>query len=282
MDECIDSLGDANVFTTLDFNSGYWQIPVAPEDKDETTFTSHEGTYKFCRMPFGLRNTPATFQRVVDIVLSGLTWKSCLVYLDDIIIYSASMEDHLVHLDEVLTLLGKAGLSLKLTKCHSLLETVDYLGHVILPGKLEIATKNTDALRTAQPPRTQTELRYFLGLCNVYRRFVPGFAKIAGPLNQMLRKGESPQLGKLSVEQLQAFESLRAKLLHPPVLALPRKQGRYILDTDASDHQIGSCLNQEHPDGLRHPIGIWSGSLNTAERNNSTTERSVFPSSGQF
>jgi RNase H-like domain found in reverse transcriptase len=177
------------------------------------------------------------------------------------------------HLHDVLTLLGKAGLSLKLDKCHFLQETVDYLGHVIRPGKLEIATKNTDALRTAQPPRTQTELRSFLGLCNVYRRFVPGFSKIAGPLNQMLRKGESPRLQKLSVEQLHAFESLRDKLLHPPVLALPRKEGRYILDTDASDLQIGSCLCQEHPDGLRHPIGYWSRSLNAAERNYSTTEK---------
>jgi hypothetical protein len=106
---------------------------------------------------------------------------------------------------------------------------------VIRPGKLEIATKNTDALRTAQPPRTQTELRSFLGLCNVYRRFVTCIAKIAGPLNQMLRKRESPQLGKLSVGQLQAFEPLREKLLHPP---LPRKQWRFILDTDASDHQM--------------------------------------------
>jgi transposase InsO family protein len=273
MDECIDSLGDANVFTTLDCNSGYWQIPVAPEDMDKTTFTSHEGTYRFRRMPFGLRNAPATFQRVVDIVLSGLTWKSCLVYLDDIIIYSQTMEDHLTHLHDVLTLLGQAGLSLKLAKCHFLQETVDYLGHVIRPGKLEIATKNTDALRTAQPPRTQTELRSFLGLCNVYRRFVPGFSKIAGPLNQMLRKGESPRLGALSVEQLHAFESLRDNLLHPPVLALPRKAGRYVLDTDASDLQIGSCLCQEHPDGLRHPIGYWSRSLNAAERNYSTTEK---------
>jgi transposase InsO family protein len=273
MDECIDSLGEAQMFTTLDCNSGYWQVPVAPEDMDKTTFTSHEGTFRFKRMPFGLRNAPATFQRVVDIILSGLTWKSCLVYLDDIIIYSEDTEDHLNHLDQVLTLLGRAGLSLNLAKCHFLQESVGYLGHIIRPGKLEIASKNTDALRTALPPRTQTELRSFLGLCNVYRRFVPGFAKIAGPLNQLLKKGEGPHIGPLSVEQLTAFEKLREKLLQPPVLALPRKEGRYVLDTDASDHQIGSCLCQEHPDGLRHPIGYWSRSLTSAERNYSTTEK---------
>jgi Reverse transcriptase (RNA-dependent DNA polymerase) len=117
MDECIDSLGDACVFTTLDCNSGYWQMPVAPDDMDNTTFTSHEGTYRFRRMPFGFRNAPAIFQRTVDIVLTGLTWKSFLVYLDNIIIYSKTMDAHVGHLDEVLTLLGTAGLSLKLAKC---------------------------------------------------------------------------------------------------------------------------------------------------------------------
>jgi hypothetical protein len=107
-------------------------------------------------MPFGLHNAPATFQRTVDIVLSGLTWKSCLVYLDDIIIYSKTMDAHVGHLDEVLALLGTAGLSLKLSKCFFFKDTVDYLGHVIRPGKLAVAVKNTESLRSALPPTTQT------------------------------------------------------------------------------------------------------------------------------
>ena len=93
MDECIDSLGDAQLFSTLDCNSGYWQIPVEPSDRDKTTFTSHEGTFRYTRMPFGLTNAPATFQRVVNMTLAGLTWKTCLVYLDDIIIFSHTLED---------------------------------------------------------------------------------------------------------------------------------------------------------------------------------------------
>jgi Reverse transcriptase (RNA-dependent DNA polymerase) len=189
MDECIDSLGDARVFCTLDCNSGYWKIPVSPHDKEKTTFTSHEGLFKFLRMPFGLRNTPATFQRFVDITLAGLTWKVCLVYLDDIIVYSRSRDDHLEHLDAVLHRLYRAGLSLNLKKCHFFRSELSYLGHVIGPGTLSVSEKNTRALRTAKPPTTQTELRSFLGLCNVYRRFVSGFAKIAEPLNALLRKG---------------------------------------------------------------------------------------------
>jgi hypothetical protein len=167
------------IFTTLDCNSGYWQIPVHPEDSDKTTFTSHYGTYRVLRLPFGLRNAPATFHRAIDIILSGVKWKTCSVYLDDVIVFSKSKKDHLTHVAEALTLPGNAGLSLKLKKCHFFAETVDYLGHVIRPGRLNVAEKNTTALKTAPLPRTQTELRSFLGLCNIYRRFVPKFSAIA-------------------------------------------------------------------------------------------------------
>jgi hypothetical protein len=273
MDECIDSLGDAQLFSTLDCNSGYWQIPVEPSDRDKTTFTSHEGTFRYTRMPFGLTNAPATFQRVVNMTLAGLTWKTCLVYLDDIIIFSQTFAEHLHHLDEVLKRLYRAGLSLKLKKCHFVKDNISYLGHVIRPGKLAVAEKNTAALKDAQPPTTQTELRSFLGLCNVYRRFVPSFASIASPLNALLRKGESPKLESLTENQLNSFNTLRAKLLDPPVLALPRREGRYILDTDASQEQIGCCLYQEQPEGEQKPIGYWSRGLTSAERNYSTTEK---------
>jgi hypothetical protein len=166
MDECIDSLGDAKMFTTLDCNSGYWQITVRPEDREKTTFTFHEGLYRFLIMPFGLRNAPATFQRFADITLSGLTWKSCLVYLDDIVVFSKPPTEHMAHLDAVIHRLYRAVLTLNLKKCHFLKDTVDYLGHVIRPGQLSVAEKNTAALKYMTQPTTQTELRYFLGLCN--------------------------------------------------------------------------------------------------------------------
>jgi Reverse transcriptase (RNA-dependent DNA polymerase) len=118
MEECIDSLGDATIFSTLGCDSVYWQIPVHPDDRAKPTFTSHEGLYRFLRMPFGLRNAPATFQRFVDITLAGLIWKICLVYLDDIIVFSKSNEKHLEHLDAVLNRLFRAGLSLNLKICY--------------------------------------------------------------------------------------------------------------------------------------------------------------------
>jgi RNase H-like domain found in reverse transcriptase len=168
---------------------------------------------------------------------------------------------------EALTLLGNAVLSLKLKKCHFFAETVNYLGHVIRPGRLGVAEKNTTALKTAPLPRTQTELRSFFGLCNVYRRFVPKFSAIAAPLNDFLGKGTPPQLGPLPPEDIAAFNQIRDKLLHPTVLALPRTEGALWLDTDASDGQLGCCLLQEQPDGKPLPLRYWSRTLNTAERN---------------
>jgi hypothetical protein len=188
MDECIDSLGEAAIVTTLDCNSGYWQIQVDQADRDKTTFTSQYGVYRFIRLPFGLLKEPGNFQRAVDIVVSGVKWKTCLVYLDDVIVFSSSREAHMRHVDEVLTLLENSGLSLKLAKCQFFKDTVNYLGHVIRPGRLGVAEKNTEALKSAPMPCTQTEFRSFLGLCNVYRQFVPRFGTIAAPLTALLGK----------------------------------------------------------------------------------------------
>jgi RNase H-like domain found in reverse transcriptase/Integrase zinc binding domain len=149
---------------------------------------------------------------------------------------------------------------------------VSYLGHMIGPGTLSVSEKNTRALRTAKPPSTQTELRSFIDLCNVYRRFVSGFAKIAAPLNALIRKGESPKLCELSEAQLLAFETLREKSLNPPVLTLPKAEGQFTLYTDASSNQIGCCLYQDQPDGMKHPLGFWSRGLTSAEKTYSTTE----------
>ncbi len=127
MDDCLDSLGNAKVFSTLDCKSGHWQIPLGAEDKGKTTFTTHVGTYQYPRMPFGLKNAPATFPRALDMILSGVRWTTCLIYLDDVIISSNTMEEHLQHTDAVIQLLRQAGVSLKLAKCHFFQSEVDYL-----------------------------------------------------------------------------------------------------------------------------------------------------------
>ena len=233
MDECIDSLGEATIFTTLDAYSGYWQMPVRESDRHKTAFVCHAGTYQYTRMPFGLTNAPASFQRALDFILTKYKWKTCLVYLDDVIIYSKSVEDHIRHVDEILECLAAAGVTLKMKKCKFFTTTVEYLGHIIKPGKLEVDQANTESLRKAQPPTNRSELRSFLGFCNVYRRFIKDFTRLAGPINKLLKKN-SPDQFILDEEQLKAFRALIDCVTHPPVLGLPISGLKYSVDTDAS------------------------------------------------
>ena len=273
MEDCLDSLGDAKFFSTLDCNWGFWQIPLAAEDRHKTAFTTHAGPYQYKRMPFGLCNAPATYQRTLDVLLAGLKWQTCLVYVDDVIVFSKTFSEHLSDVAKVLGILKAAGLSMNMRKCKFFSKTVDYLGHVIRPGHLAVAEKNTAAVRGATYPRTQTELRSFLGTCNVYRRFVPNFAHVAAPLNQLLTKGTDCDLPSPTPEQWKAFELLKQALTSPPVLQLPDPNLEFSIDTDASAFQAGCALFQHADDGVRHPIGFWSRSLSPAERKYSAGER---------
>ena len=188
-------------------------------------------------MPFGLCNAPATFQRTVDMLLSGYRRRTCLVYLEDIIVFSNTAEEHIDHLREVLAVLKEAGFSLKLKKCKFFSKSVDYLGHVIRPGRLEVATKKTEPVKCFEDSTMQTELRSFLGFCNVYRRFVPNFARTAAPLNAFRKKGCTTELPPFNEEQSAAFELFKKALLSPPILRLPRADLPYAVDTDACNHQ---------------------------------------------
>ncbi len=272
MDDCLDSLGEATIFTGLDAYSGYWQMNVAKKDRHKTAFTCHAGTFQCVRMPFGLTNAPATFQRGLDMVLSKYKWKTCLVYLDDVIIYSKTVKDHINHVDEVLTCLREAGITLKISKCSFFSDKIEYLGHVIKPGRLEVDEANTKSLRDALPPTTKTQLRSFLGLVNVYRRFIKNFPEVAAPLNALLKKG-APDKFELDDAQLESFRALISAVVSPKVLALPVQGLKYSVDTDASDYGVGCALFQTHPDGTRKPIGFSSRTLNDAERNYGIPER---------
>jgi len=172
MEDCLDSLGDAKVFTSLGCTAGYWQVPLRKEDQEKTAFTTHCGIYHWLSMPFGLKNAPATFQRALDIILSGLKWQICLVYLDDVIIFSANAEQHVKDVDKVLRRPREAEVTLTLEKCAWFSDEVEYLGHIVRPGQLHVHNNNVDALKHAKFPTTKTHLKSFVGMCNVYRRFV--------------------------------------------------------------------------------------------------------------
>ena len=138
-------------------------------------------------MPFGLATASATFQRGLDIILSRYKWRTCLVYLDDVIVFSKSVEEHVQHVDEVLSCLKAAGLTLKVSKCKLCTKRVEYLGHIIRPGTLEVDQANTKSLKDAKPPVNRTQMRSFLGMVGVYRRFIDKFTKLAAPLNEMVK-----------------------------------------------------------------------------------------------
>ena len=171
MDDCIDFLEDPKVFYTLNCNAGYWKIPVAEDIRDKTIFVCHEGAYRYMRLPFGLSNAPATFQPTIDVILAGLKWKHCPVYVDDIIVFSQTPGEHVKHLREVFTALATAGVSLKAKKLHLFQEDVEYLGHIAGRGELKVQDKNVRGFRESSPPRCKKDLRNFLGIRNVYRRF---------------------------------------------------------------------------------------------------------------
>ena len=179
----------------------------------------------------------------------------------------------------VLTLLRQAGVSLKLRKCEFFQPKVDYLGHVITPGKLAVATENTKAFEHATFPRNVTQVRSFLGAANVYRRFVKNFSGIAKPLNAMLKKDARPTWDDPKLEAIEAFEMLKSMLISPPIIALPKKGRPYMIDTDASAYQLGATLLQQQD--LSNPkewvpVGYWSKTLSSAEQNYSATEREYY------
>jgi len=245
---------------------------VADEDRDKTTFVCHEGAYHYIRLPFGLSKAPATFQRAIDMILGGLKWKRCLVYLDDIIVFSQSAGEHVEHPREVFAALRGAGVSLKAKKCHLFQEEVKYLGHIVGRGQLQVQDKNIRGLKEASPPRCKKDLRSFLGTCNIYRRFVKDYAQVAWSLAAMTSSKRPDRWGTLSDEALGAFEELKRRITEAPILSLPRRHGACTLDTDASAGQVGAFLLQEQPVQSTRPVGYWSRSLNAAERNYSTKE----------
>ena len=272
MDECIDSLGNAQVFSTLDANAGYWQVELDERDKDKTAFVTHHGLYRYTRMPFGLKNAPATFQRAMDVILASVKWQTAIVYLDDVIVFSTDIGQHVHQVDRVLRLMSEAGMTLKLKKCFFFCDKIDYLGHVISPGKLEVASKTTEAIKGLSYPTDVSQMRSFLGLCNDYRRFVPNFTRLAKPLNRKLKKDRSIRF-ELDDSEKEAVDALKEKLTSTPVLALPRATGQFTIDTDACDYQVGCVLLQRQDDDSLRPIGYWSRTLNPAETRYDTTHK---------
>lgn len=190
VDETLEALHGAQRFSSLDLHAGYWQLAVAQEDKVKTAFTTRRGLFQFKRMTFGLCNAPSTFQRLMDCVLRGLTWICCLVYLDDVVIFTkGTVAQHVVELAVVLERLSAAGLSLKVSKCSFATTKMEYLGHDLTPDGIQPTDRLVKAIVNFPTPTDDAQVRRFVALAGYYRRFVPEFGAKMSPLTKLLRKG---------------------------------------------------------------------------------------------
>ena len=269
IDDALDSLAGSKYFSTLDLQSGYHQVAMHPESKEKTAFISHAGLYQFNVLSFGLTNAPPQFQRLMSRVLHGLEWKVCLVYIDDVIIFSSSFAEHLSRLQLVFDRFRAANLKLKPSKCYFARDSVNYLGFVVSSKGIAPDTYKLDAVRSFPTPKTVKEVRSFLGLCNYYRRFVKDFANIASPLNHLTRKNVR---FSWSSDCEIAFAELKSRLCSPPILAYPNFDLPFHLYTDASQYALGFILGQV-VDGKEVVLAYGGRELSDAEKKYSTTER---------
>jgi len=269
--EILDQLGQAKYFSCLDLAMGYHQIEMDPSDIDKTAFSTKEGHWAYKRMPFGLKTAPATFQKLMNNVLSVLTGTRCFVFLDDIVLYANSLADHDKKLREVLERLRKHNLKLQPDKCEFLKKDVVYLGHKISEHGVEPDARKLEVIEQFPPPKTAKQLKSFLGLMGYYRRFIPLFSKIASPLHKLLKR-DAKYLWEESQEA--AFRALKQKLMTQPILQYPDFSKEFILTTDASNEGAGAVLSQG-PIGKDLPIAYASRRFNKAEQNYSTVEKEL-------
>ena len=271
IDDTLDAMAGAKIFSTLDLASGYWQVELEPSDREKSAFVTSQGLFEFKVMPFGLTGAPATFQRLMDLVLSGLQWQICLVYLDDVIVFARDFNEHLERLRQVFDRLREAGLKLRPGKCHLFQTQVPYLGHVISGDGVATDPAKVDAVSSWPQPTCVSDVRSFLGLTSYYRRFVENFAQIASPLHRLTEKKAPFHWTK---ECDQSFCELKRRLVSAPILAYPQFDQQFILDTDASDFGIGAVLSQVQ-EGQERVIAYASRALTKPERRYSVTRREM-------
>ena len=270
IDDSLDSLNGAVIFTSLDLKSGYWQVEMDEDSIPYTAFTVGPlGFYECLRMPFGLTNAPATFQRLMENCLGDLHLNWCIIYLDDIIVYSKTPEEHIKRLKGVFEKLKAAGLKLKPSKCEFFKERITYLGHVVSKDGIETDPRKIAAVKHWPRPETVTQVRKFLGFTNYYRKFLHDYAKIARPLNKLI-SGDNAKKKRAKIvwdeECESAFQKLKELCADTPCLAYPDYQERFKLYTDASECGLGAVLSQVK-DGIERPIAFASRTLSKSERN---------------
>lgn len=271
INDILDKLGKCQYFTTLDLASGFYQVEMNPSDIHKTGFNVENGKYEFLRMPMGLKNSPSTLQRVMDNVLQDLQNSICLVYLDDIIVFSTSLQEHVVNLEKVFKRLRESNFKIQLDKSEFMKQETPYLGHIITPNGVKPNPDKISAIEKYPLPRTAKQIKQFLGLLGYYRKFIPDFARITKPLTQCLKKNKGITINQ---EYIDCFEKCKTLLINDPILQYPDFSKEFILRTDASNVALGAVLSQGTL-GSDKPISYASRTLNESEINYSTIEKEL-------
>jgi hypothetical protein len=273
MDELFDRLLGAKCFTKIDLRSGYHQIRIADEDVEKTAFRTRYGHYEFLVMPFGLTNAPATFMHLMNTVMRPFLDKFVIVFLDDILVYSKTPEEHTVHVREVLQKLREHKLYAKLSKCELFRDSVEFLGHRIDAQGIHMMDDKLKAINEWPALTSVDDVRSFLGLCGYYRRFVRNFSALAAPLTELIHQDTKFHWDE---PQQRAFEQLKRAMTEKPVLILPdpEKGHTITITTDASGYAAGATLSQDHGNGLQ-PIAYMSHKFNDAEKRYATHEQEL-------
>ncbi|XP_068233339.1 uncharacterized protein [Palaemon carinicauda] len=268
VEDCIDRVGSAKYISKFDLLKGYWQVGLSPRARKISAFVTGDGLYECKVMPFGMKNAAATFQRLMNFITCDL--EGCVVYIDDLIIYSDDWETHLKRIRALFEILRKAGLVVNLRKSDFAQAKVIYLGHEIGLGKVAPKKANVEAISDFPAPQNRRGVRRFLGMVSYYRRFVKNFSDIAHPLTNLLKK----DVKFIWDEQCQeSFDKLKASLMTFPLLRSPDFSLPFCLATDASDVGLGAVLLQSLPDGTTHTVAYFSKKLLPAERKYSTVEK---------
>ena len=246
IDESLSKLGDAKFFTTLDLGSAFWQVPLRKQDREKTGFACELGLFQWKSMPFGLCNATATFQRLMAQALTSVTKKYgnlIMCYVDDVVIATPTLEDHIERLEEVFSCMKQAGLKCKPSKCEILRDSIKYLGRLVDKHGVRPDPEAVEAVLTWKAPKTDTQPMSFLGFANYYREFIKGYTDKIYPMQRLMRnKGKK---FTWTDEAQVSFENIKRELCEAPVLGMPTEKGMFVLDTDASVVAISGILHQE-------------------------------------
>ena len=260
--DIIDKMDGAKYWTTLDAAGAYWSMPLNEADREKTAFTVPRGKFEFNVTPYGLCNAGASYQRMMDMCLSGLPHHRILAYMDDVVIFSRTFEQHLVELEAVFEKLSAANVTLKASKCVIASDAVDFLGYRLSQEGVKPLERLVSAIVEFKRPEKRKEVKSFLGIAGFYKNFIPNFADIARPLNN-LTSDNVPFVWDDSCES--AFTELKRLLASYPVLAFPRLGEPFVVDVDASDVAFGGVLMQRGMDNCMHPVGYFSDSVKPSQ-----------------